>query len=439
MIRKITGILFWAVIAAAFIGPGTVTTAARAGAEYGYALAWTLVFSTIACIILQESAARIRILTGLSLGRALKVRFSGRRSFIWMVLLVSGAILLGSAAYEAGNILGAVAGIRMLGNAPSWIWVTALGLLAAFLMYSGREATVARILGGIVALMGIAFLTVAIASRPDPGKLIHGSLVPVFPDTGLSALLIIGLVGTTIVPYNLFLGSGIPPQTSSIRDMRFGLSLAILLGGIISLAVLIVGASVQGNFGYDTLVDALAGQLGKSAAVIFGIGMLGAGFTSAVTAPMASAIMARDLIGSPKDIKWERGGRAFRLTWAVVLVTGLVFGYLGVKPIPAIILAQALNGLILPFIGSFLFMLLNDPVVMGRENINTAGNNILMFLVTTITWILGLWQLLAVIFRIAGTGAGNEVIRILFVIIVSVAVNGYLTRRFLRMHKNGDR
>ena len=89
------------VIAAAFIGPGTVTTAAAAGAGYGYSLLWALVFSIIACILLQESAARITIASGLTLGEAIKHRFKSQK----VALAIGVAIFLGCAAYEAGNIL----------------------------------------------------------------------------------------------------------------------------------------------------------------------------------------------------------------------------------------------------------------------------------------------------------------------------------------------
>ena len=93
MKSKFLHVLFWMVIAAAFIGPGTVTTAAAAGAGHGFSLLWALLFSTLACVVLQESAARVAIATGLSLGQVVLQRFQSKRlgwllaiAVFWVVL-----------------------------------------------------------------------------------------------------------------------------------------------------------------------------------------------------------------------------------------------------------------------------------------------------------------------------------------------------------------
>ena len=98
------------VIAAAFIGPGTVTTAAASGAKFGYSLLWALLFSTLACIVLQESAARVTIVSGKTIGEAIKKNYRSNRN-AWLVAI---SIFLGCAAYEAGNILGAISGLALV-------------------------------------------------------------------------------------------------------------------------------------------------------------------------------------------------------------------------------------------------------------------------------------------------------------------------------------
>ncbi len=71
MKNKLLNILFWSVISAAFIGPGTITTASKAGALFGFDLLWALVFSTFACLVLQEAVARLAIHSGTNLGEAI--------------------------------------------------------------------------------------------------------------------------------------------------------------------------------------------------------------------------------------------------------------------------------------------------------------------------------------------------------------------------------
>jgi len=115
--QRLINILFWSVIAAAFIGPGTVTTAASAGAGFGYALIWTLIFSVAACYVLQEASARITAVSGINLGQAMRQEYSSTipgKAITWLALI---AIVTGCAAFEAGNILGAVAGIGIITDA----------------------------------------------------------------------------------------------------------------------------------------------------------------------------------------------------------------------------------------------------------------------------------------------------------------------------------
>ena len=379
-------ILFWSVISAAFIGPGTVTTAAKAGASHSHSLLWAVVFSIFACFLLQEASARITIASGKNLGQAIASRFQNSSFRLIILILIVGAIIVGSAAYQTGNLLGAVNGLSLMTHQSPLLLVLVLGILVAVFLNFPSVKFIARFLGFIVVIMGFSFLTTAIMLKPSFSAVLKGSLIPSFP-VG-SGLLILGLIGTTVVPYNLFLGSGIADTTHEIREMRFGLSVAIILGGIISMAVLIVGTAITSYFTFESLVSALANKLGNRALYIFGIGLFAAGFSSAMTAPLASAITAQSLFADNNSDRWRTNSYRFKLVWILVLVTGVSFGSAGLKPIPAIIIAQALNGFILPFISIFLLLVINDPKIM-KTNINNLLSNLLMAFVVWITLILG--------------------------------------------------
>ncbi|MCK4745691.1 MAG: divalent metal cation transporter, partial [Bacteroidales bacterium] len=253
---KLLNILFWSVISAAFIGPGTVTTAAKAGADFGLPLLWALTFATIACLVLQEASARLTIASGMNLGQAIYHQSVDRKRRSPILALVAICILTGTAAYQTGNLLGAMAGADMLMNFPSWIMVLFIGLMAGFLLLMPSVKIIARIMGGIVALMGIAFLVSAIAVKPPVYDVFRGLLRPIIPLNRGGGLLVLGLIGTTVVPYNLFLGSGLS-EGQTIREMRSGLFVAVILGGIISMAVLVTGTSVNGDFTFGGLAESL--------------------------------------------------------------------------------------------------------------------------------------------------------------------------------------
>ncbi len=395
--RHLLAIIFWSVIAAAFIGPGTVTTTAKAGAEFGYHLLWALTFSVIACLVLQEAAARLTICTGMNLGHALRRRFAHRWTGYLVMSTVVGAVIIGCAAYETGNVLGAMVGLELVWGPTGHVaHAFGIGLAAGILLWMGSPQWIARLLGLVVAFMGVAFLWTAWKVHPDPGSILAGMVWPRIPDG--SEWLILGLIGTTVVPYNLFLGSGLA-HGQSLRETRFGLTVAILIGGIISMGIVIVGRTVDPPLTFPGLARVLGTEIGPWAQHLFAWGLFAAGFSSAVTAPLAAAVTAQSLFADRFPGLRDTRGRGFRIVWAGVLLTGVAFGLAGVRPIPAIVMAQALNGILLPIVAVFLFIAVNDPRLMGTIHVNRPETNVVTGAVVLVTSLLGIVQFL----RAAGT------------------------------------
>jgi len=346
----------------------------------------------------------------LNLGQAIAQSFEGKSSRWLILILVVGAIIFGSAAYQTGNILGALVGIQLVFDISAKILVLIIGLVVVLVLSIPSLRIVARLMGFLVVFMGLVFLTTAVfvAQNLSSQEILSGLIIPKIPYESGADLLVLGLIGTTVVPYNLFLGSGVSDKTHQLREMRLGLAVAIFLGGIISMAVLIVGTAIQGEFSFNALAGALTSQLGGWAVYLFGFGMFAAGFSSAITAPLASAITAQSLFGNQNPEKWQRNSTNFRLVWLFVLVVGLGFGMSDVKPVPAIILAQALNGLVLPFVSIFLVFVINNPQLMNKEGLNKRRNNIQMGIVVWITLNLGFFNVLKAVYKTIGLGVPSE-------------------------------
>jgi Mn2+/Fe2+ NRAMP family transporter len=387
MKQRFLNILFWSVLAAAFIGPGTVTTAASAGAGFGYALIWALIFSTIACYVLQEASARLTVVSGNNLGEAMKQEFSSTLPGRMAIMLALFSIILGCAAYEAGNILGAVSGLILLFEIPQYLFVLGIGVLAWIILWYGTIERIALLLGVVVAIMGLCFLSTALLMDHSFTDLFRSAVIPSAPAG--SELLILGLIGTTVVPYNIFLGSGMK-HSQSAGEMKLSMAVAIGLGGLISVAVLLVGTSIAGSFSFVSLSEALTAQLGGWAAILFGVGLFSAGLSSSLTAALAASITARSILRSESNSgKWKRDGRWFRSVWIGVLGIGLFFGVINVQPIPVIILAQALNGLILPVIAVMLLILINHSKLIPTEYQNSLFYNFFTGVIVFITVVIG--------------------------------------------------
>jgi Mn2+/Fe2+ NRAMP family transporter len=386
-------------VAAAFIGPGTVTTATLAGVRYGTGLLWALLFGTLATMILQEMAARLGLVSGRGLGEAIARRFEGRTLRPLALGLVLAAIVGGNAAYETGNLLGGALGLQGVFGGDPRLWAVGIGGLAALLLASGSYRLVERAMIGLVALMSLTFLATAVALRPDAAALLQGLLVPRLPDAG-AVLVAIGLVGTTVVPYNLFLhASAMRERWSGVDELpsaRFDLVLSIGLGGVVSMAILVAGASASGGEGgirsAADMARALEPVLGRWATVVFAVGLFAAGITSSITAPLAAAWATAGVMGWPRDLRDPR----LRRIWGGVLLVGVALALAGLRPVPAILFAQAANGLLLPAVALFLLLVVNDPKWMQQYR-NRLWSNLLGGIVVAVTTVLGARALLSVL------------------------------------------
>lgn len=376
---KISSVILWSVISAAFIGPGTITTAVTAGSQFQIQLLWAVVFATLACIVLQEASARITIASGLSLGKALEKKFGHQKGF-WIKLFIGGSVLLGCAAYEAGNILGAVSGMNLLIEGDGKIYTVLVTLCAALLLWDGRQAWISTLMTILVGMMGLAFFVLALHGDFELSDLLIASIVPRIPSG--SELITLGLVGTTIVPYNLFLGSGIS-KGQTIPLMRIGLTVSVLIGGLITIWILLAGTVVGEFSSFQALAEEFRAKIGSAGVLALGVGLFAAGFSSAITSPYAASIIASNVFGIEKR-------SSVRIVWGIVLMTGFLFGMSGVKPIPVILAVQALNGLILPLITVYLIIILNDSGIIPSPHRPSFFYNLILLLILGGVLLIGL-------------------------------------------------
>lgn len=352
-------------------------------------------------------------MSGLNLGEAMRREYGHTRFGKFTIYLALIAVITGCAAYEAGNILGAVAGIQLFtATIPLPVIVSGIGLIAAVVLWNGSIHQIAAFLGVIVAFMGICFLITVFMMPHDFSAILSDGLLPTFQPG--SELLVLGLIGTTVVPYSIFLGSGLKHDQSP-SEMKVSMMIAIGLGGLISIAILLTGTAVIGEFSFESLADTLNSELGSGANLLLAFGLFGAGLSSALTAALAASITAKSLLSvDPKDPNWSEDGKWFRGVWGGVLATGLLFGLIQLQPVPIIILAQALNGVILPIIAVILFLLMNSERVLPGDYRNGKLYNGTMSIVVYLTILIGMTNLFRAVSRMLGLETINETVLVLF-------------------------
>ena len=387
------------IVAAAFIGPGTVTTASVAGADYGFALLWAILFSVLAAMVLQGMSARLGVVSREGLGEALRSTFQNPVLKALAIILVIGAITVGTAAFEGGNLTGAALALDAVFGGSTAVWASVVAVLAAGLLSTGSYRIVERVLVWLVVLMGVVFLVTAIMVTPSLGDLLAG-LVPSVPSG--STLTVMALIGTTVVPYNLFLhassvqdkwGEDVPTD-EAVAEAELDTRLSIGLGGLVTVAILTTAAAAlfSTGRGVDSAADmaeALEPLLGASAKYFFAFGLLAAGITSSVTAPLAAAYATAGAFGWKRDLADPK----FKAVWALIIAVGVTFAIIGSSPAELIVFAQAANGIILPVIAVFLLVVMNRSDLLGKHT-NTLAANIIGGIVVLVATGLGVRSLL---------------------------------------------
>lgn len=400
MLQRIKNIGPGALIAAAFIGPGTVTACTLAGANFGYTLLWALLFATIATIILQEMSARLGLVTQKGLAETLRIMLN---QSVWkwpLFILIIVALYLGNAAYEAGNLSGAALGINALTDDSQSFYRISVGvisLLAGFLLWRGSYKQIERMLLLLVTLMALAFIGTFISVGPNLSAIFKGLTTPQIPDGSL--LTVIALIGTTVVPYNLFLhASAVKAKWSSVENLnhaRADTATAIGLGGLIT--ILIASTAAASIFGSGLQISG-AGDMAKQLEPLFGsfskamlgVGFFAAGLSSSITAPLATAYAMTEILG----IKGGTSSPVFKLIALSVVIIGVALALTGIKPISIILAAQFANGLLLPIIAIFLLMVMNQKTQLGEYTNKWLGNT-LGIIVVLITAGLGVRLILS--------------------------------------------
>lgn len=380
------------------MGPGTVITASKAGTHFGCELLWAVLLASIGAILLQSLAARLGIETGQGLSEAIR---SALRHSPWLMptlALIILAIGFGNAAYQTGNLTGAVIGFSALVGGSAKLWVTILATLVIVLIGLGKDKLLQGTLVSLVCLLSVAFLVTAAIDLPAPARILQGLFVPRISSDSLS--LVVALIGTTIVPYNLFLHASrsaaawqAVPTESALASARVDTTCSIAIGGLVTASILLTASSAFYDRDLqwesaDQIATQLAPTLGQLSKFTFAVGLFAAGLTSAITAPLATAYAVCGCLG------WSTATRAlaFRSIAIAIVVTGALAAiFLDGSPITTILAAQIANGLLLPVVAIIMLWVVRRHTIqrLGKTStLSIAAGWVVVILIGG----LGVWR-----------------------------------------------
>ena len=390
------------IITSAFIGPGTITLCTLSGIEFGYSLIWCIIFSIAATSYLQELSARLGIISRLGLGDIFKSYTHNTINKVFFIFVFL-SLFIGNSAYESGNISGTVMGLETFtGSISINLLKFNINLLPVFIsiflvsiIAYGSYKVFERMLVSLVFVMSLTFMVTAILSKPDL-NLILGGLVPKINDNNF--IYVIGLIGTTVVPYNLFLHSYISKKKwKSKKDYKssiYDTLLSIFIGGLISISIIITSAGAGGLIDGNEVKNAidlgkqLSPYLGDFSKYFISIGLFSAGITSSITAPIATSYALSSIFNYKPEWKEKK----FKIVSIIIILIGCFFSSTSYNPIYIIKLAQFVNGLFLPIIGISLLWAVNQTHYLGNY-INTKYYNVIGLLIIILSILISLRSL----------------------------------------------
>ena len=386
-------------VAAAFVGPGTVTTASVAGASSGVSLLWAVAISVLATIVLQELSIRSALSTNQDLAPLIRQFGHDRGWGVPIALLILCSVGLGNAAYQSGNLAGAAMGLSGATPVRFIHAVVVTGSFAAGLILVDRYRLLERAMLILVGLMTCLLTGLAVACLPE---LITAHRQVVSNVYAFDATVVLALIGTTVVPYNLFLHatavrhrwSGIA-LADALRQARIESAGAIVVGGVVTAAIMIVATVViAGDTSRPALealqvgIDQRFPDIGRWA---MGAGLFAAGLTSAIAAPVAAGWAVCGVMG------WNTssGSKAFKGVALMVLAVGMLFAIFAARPVAVIVLAQATNAVLLPLVALVLLVIVNSPLI-PHDYRNGWTQNLIVTSVIGVVLLLAATKLLSV-------------------------------------------
>jgi manganese transport protein len=384
------------ITACVVIGPGSILTSSKVGAANGYSMAWVVVLACVFMLIYMTLGARLGVTAGES-PADLVTRRAGRP----LAAVIGLGVFFISAAFQFGNNLGVASAFEIfIGDDKPWLLGAIVVLFNAMtisflFIFKNLYKAVERLMMVFVALMLSAFCINLLFAQPDWGELFLG-FIPEFlrgveakEGEPLLDLSVLALVGTTFVITAAYYQAYLVRQKGwthhelkeGARDTRVGAVIMCL----ITLMIMLTAAAQFHNF--DTgmpkenlgevadVARQLEPSLGTHAKWLFALGVFSAAYSSFLVNSMIGGFILADGLGlgsKPQDL-WPR------LLTALVLLSGMGVGLYvistGVRPVPAIIAAQAVTVLAAPLMAGALLWLTNRRDVMGPDT-NSVPRNI---------------------------------------------------------------
>jgi Mn2+/Fe2+ NRAMP family transporter len=387
------------VVLGSLLGPGIITanidndaggiaTYSIAGAQFGYALLWTMIPATVVLIVVQEMAARMGVVTGKGLADLIRENFGVTVTF-WL--------MVGLFVTDLGNTTAEFAGWAAsmeLFAVPKYLSVPLGAIFIWLLVVKGSYRTFERVFLGIC-LVYLTYVVAALMARPGWGEVVAQTVRPSFRVDAAYLSTMIGVVGTTITPWMQFYLQSSMVEKGVRPDQYWATRIDVITGSfmtdIVGLCIMVAcGATLYthgvGIESAEQAAQALAPLAGKHASALFALGLANASLFSACILPLATAYYICEAMGWEAGVdKTLREAPQFVGLYTVFLGLGSLIVMVPGAPLIRIMwVSQVINGVMLPFVLIFMLRLVNRPDLMRGEFVNSRFQNVVAWSTTVI-------------------------------------------------------
>ena len=354
-----------------FIDPGNWASNLAAGSGFGYSLIWVVTLGTLMLMLLQHNAAHLGIATGYCLSEAATI-FLPRKASVPIL----GSAVVAAVSTALAEVLGMAIAVNLITGRPVKVAVLPACAFTLFMLFSNSYRRLEKWIIGFVSLIGLSFVFELALVKVDWAAAARGGFVPSMPR--LSILIVMSLLGSVVMPHNLYLHSEIIQSRqwnledgcTIKRQLRFEFldtTLSMIVGWAINCAIIVLAAATFHAAGLkvEELGDAkrlLGPLLGKAAGVVFAVALLFSGISSSITAGMAGGAIYTGIYGECYDIEDRHTRRGVIVTLAGASAIALVVP----DPFWALVVSQMALSIQLPFTIFTQIALTSSRKVMGE-------------------------------------------------------------------------
>ncbi len=375
----------------AVVGPGIIaasadndaqgiTTYSLVGARTGYGLLWLLIPAGIALVVTQEIGARIGMTTGKGLGALIRERFGVRPAATAMLLL-----LLANLGTTAAEFAGIAASLEIFG-VSRYISVPVAAILVTVLVARGTFRRIERVFLALSAFY-IAYVVSGLLAHPEWGKALDGFVTPSLSLTPTVLLVAVGMVGTTVTPWGqFFIQAYVVDKSLGPDDLRYeraDVFIGTVMTAVVMFFIILATAATVFTRG-GSIVDAkdaavaLEPLAGRFAEMLFALGLLNASFLAAGVLPLSTSYAVCEAFGFEFGLdEGVRDAPVFYGVFAFAILFGAGVVLLpGISLVPILFLSAVVNGVLLAPILVYLYVLANDPNLMGEYRNGRLANTL---------------------------------------------------------------